>query len=63
MVAREELVRKVLGRRLSPYDRSIDVHISSLRKKLGHRLGPHERIKTVRGVGYIYAEPGIDHDA
>ncbi|MDY0267821.1 response regulator transcription factor [Trichloromonas sp.] len=63
VILREDLVRKVLGRRLSPYDRSIDVHISSLRKKLGHRLGPHERIKTVRGVGYIYAKPGINHDA
>jgi len=52
-VEREELVREVLGRRLAPYDRSIDVHISSLRKK----LGDHERIKTVRGVGYLYACP------
>lgn len=57
VVEREELVRKVLGRRLSPYDRSIDVHISSLRKKLGNRVGDSERIKTVRGVGYLYALP------
>ncbi len=54
VVEREELVRKVLGRRLSPYDRSIDVHVSSLRKKLGNRIGDSERIKTVRGVGYQY---------
>jgi two-component system response regulator CpxR len=31
------------------------MHISHLRKKLGHRIGEVERIKTVRGVGYIYA--------
>jgi two-component system response regulator CpxR len=31
------------------------MHISNLRKKLGHQLNEAERIKTVRGVGYIYA--------
>jgi DNA-binding response OmpR family regulator len=31
------------------------MHISNLRKKLGHQLADVERIKTVRGVGYIYA--------
>ncbi len=58
VVTREELVRSVLGRELSVFDRSIDMHISNLRKKLGHRAGEVERIKTVRGVGYIYARPG-----
>jgi len=55
VVSREDLVLSVLGRRLSPYDRSIDVHVSSLRKKLGHLIDEQERIKTVRGVGYQYA--------
>lgn len=55
VVKRDELVRSVLGRELSVFDRSIDMHISNLRKKLGHRTGEVERIKTVRGVGYIYA--------
>jgi len=57
VVTREDLAREVLGRRLTPYDRSIDVHISSLRRKLGHQLGDMERIKTVRGTGYIYTLP------
>jgi two-component system response regulator CpxR len=57
LVSREELVKKVLGRALSPYDRSIDVHISSLRKKLGPEMDGIERIKTVRGIGYVYAQP------
>ena len=57
VVKREELVRSVLGRELSVFDRSIDMHISHLRKKLGHQMGDVERIKTVRGVGYIYARP------
>jgi two-component system response regulator CpxR len=57
VVSREELVRDVLHRSLSPFDRSIDMHVSHLRKKLGHRFESVERIKTVRGVGYIYASP------
>ena len=56
VVKREDLVRSTLGRELSVFDRSIDMHISHLRKKLGHRIGDIERIKTVRGVGYIYAK-------
>src|ERR1043166_3642317 len=55
VVRREDLVRSALGRELSLFDRSIDMHISHLRKKLGHQMGEVERIKTVRGVGYIYA--------
>jgi len=57
VATREDLAKEGLGRRLSPYDRSIDVHVSSLRKKLGHQLGGAERIKTVRGTGYIYTLP------
>jgi len=55
IITREELSKEVLGRSTSPFDRSIDMHISNLRKKLGHQLGDVERIKTVRGIGYIYA--------
>ena len=56
IVTREELSKEVLGRSASPFDRSIDMHISNLRKKLGHQFGGPDRIKTVRGVGYIYAQ-------
>ncbi|MGH9882870.1 MAG: response regulator transcription factor [Pyrinomonadaceae bacterium] len=56
ILTREELSKQVLGRSSSPFDRSIDMHISNLRKKLGHRVGESERIKTVRGVGYIYPQ-------
>jgi two-component system response regulator CpxR len=55
VVKRDDLVRSALGREISVFDRSIDMHISHLRKKLGPRVGEVERIKTVRGVGYIYA--------
>ena len=54
IVKKEDLSEKVLERSLSPYDRSLDMHISNLRKKLGLRSDGSERIKTVRSVGYIY---------
>ena len=57
VISREELVEKVLGRRLSAYDRSIDVHVSALRRKLGHQFCGNERIKTIRGIGYLYSLP------
>ncbi len=54
VVKKEDLSEKVLERELSPYDRSLDMHVSNLRKKLGTRADGSERIKTVRSVGYIY---------
>ncbi len=54
VITREDLSQTVLGRTLTPYDRSLDMHVSNLRKKLGHQVGDTERIKTIRGVGYIY---------
>lgn len=56
VVTREELAQTALGRPLAPFDRSVDVHVSKLRKKLGGSEEDSEnRIKTVRGVGYIFA--------
>ncbi|MBC7358638.1 MAG: response regulator transcription factor [Desulfacinum sp.] len=57
VLSREELSLLVLGRKLQPYDRSLDVHVSNLRKKLGDGPQGAERIKTVRGVGYLYCLP------
>ena len=54
VIKKEDLSLRVLDRELSPYDRSLDMHISNLRKKLGNRTDGSERIKTVRSVGYIY---------
>ncbi len=54
VLTKADLSEMALGRPLSAYDRSIDMHISHLRKKLG--LGPNQqgRIQTVRGMGYQY---------
>ncbi len=57
VVSREALMRDVLEREYSAIDRSIDMHVSNLRKKLGSEFEGSERIKTVRGVGYIYTLP------
>src|SRR5205809_3719142 len=57
VVPRERLVDIVLSRKFSPFDRSIDMHVSKIRKKLGDSEGANDHIKTVRGVGYIFARP------
>jgi two-component system response regulator CpxR len=54
VVRKDDLSESVLERKLSPYDRSLDMHISNLRKKLGPRSDGSDRIKTIRSVGYIY---------
>ncbi len=54
VLKREDLVRRILGRELSPFDRSIDMHVSNLRRKLGSKGDGGERIKSIRGVGYLY---------
>ena len=57
VVSRERLVDTVLSRKFSPFDRSIDMHVSKIRRKLGDSETGTDHIKTVRGVGYIFAHP------
>jgi two-component system response regulator CpxR len=57
VVSRERLVDAVLGRKFSPFDRSIDMHVSKVRRKLGDTDSGGDHIKTVRGVGYILTRP------
>lgn len=57
VVTREQIANDVLGRKFMAYDRSIDMHVSKIRRKLGPQADGDERIKTIRGVGYIYARP------
>ncbi|MBC7796990.1 MAG: response regulator transcription factor [Pyrinomonadaceae bacterium] len=54
VIERDDLCQKTLGRKLSPFDRSLDMHVSNLRRKLGKRSDNQERIKTIRSIGYIY---------
>jgi len=57
VVTREDLAFSVLSRKFSPFDRSIDMHVSKIRKKLGESDSGLDHIKTVRGVGYIFTRP------
>jgi two-component system, OmpR family, response regulator CpxR len=57
VVSRETIAERVLGRKFDVFDRSIDMHISRLRRKLGDSDDEHQRIKTIRGVGYVYVRP------
>lgn len=52
VVSREVLSQRALGRRLLPYDRSIDTHISNLRAKLERAGVTDPAIISQRGVGY-----------
>jgi two-component system response regulator CpxR len=56
---RERLIEEVSERRFDVFDRSIDVHVSSLRKKLGDDAKSPRFIRTIRGIGYSLQEP--DH--
>ena len=53
VVGKPELSEQGLGRPLARFDRSIDVHLSSIRHKLGVRPDGRSWIETVRGQGYL----------
>ncbi len=54
VVSKAHLSERALDRKLTPYDRSLDMHVSNLRKKLGPLPDGQDRIMTVRGIGYQY---------
>lgn len=56
IVAKADISLNVLGKRLAPFDRAIDMHISNIRKKLPEREDGKPRIKTLRGRGYLLVE-------
>jgi two-component system response regulator CpxR len=60
VLSRDRLMENFYNRKATPYDRSIDMHISHLRKKLenGDAL-----IKTIRGVGYQFCRTPEDAGA
>jgi DNA-binding response OmpR family regulator len=55
VLTREQLVDLVRGSADESFDRAIDVHVSHLRKKLGDDPRSPRIIKTVRGIGYLFA--------
>jgi two-component system response regulator CpxR len=59
---RERLLIEVAERDFEAFDRSIDVHISSLRRKLGDDPKTPRFIQTIRSVGYLMLKPGVVPD-
>jgi len=57
---REQLLNEVADRNFDAFDRSIDVHISSLRRKLGDDPKAPRFIVTVRSAGYMMRKPGSE---
>lgn len=53
VVSKDELHEQVFGRKLQPFERTIDVHISNIRKKIAHTP---LRVITVRNKGYQLAQ-------
>lgn len=56
VITKETLSLDVLGKRLAPFDRAIDMHVSNLRKKLPNWENGKPRIKTLRGRGYLLTQ-------
>ena len=56
VVKRDEIAAALYQRESTPFERSLDVHVSHLRKKI-ERNGP-QLIRTVRGSGYVIAAVG-----
>lgn len=54
VVSKKDLSEQALGRPLARYDRSIDVHLSSIRHKIGTLRDGRSCIETVRGIGYQF---------
>ncbi len=52
---KQELAQIALGRKLTLYDRSLDMHVSNLRKKIGPHADGRPRIMALRSRGYFYA--------
>jgi DNA-binding response OmpR family regulator len=55
--SREDLVAAVAHRNYDVFDRSVDVHICSLRKKLGDDPKNPRFIRSVRSIGYMLMQP------
>ena len=52
---KQELAQLALGRKLTLYDRSLDMHVSNLRKKIGPHPDGRPRIVALRSRGYFYS--------
>mgnify|MGYP005752748535 FL=1 len=61
VLSRDELMDMIHNREAGPYDRSIDVQVGRLRRKIERDPSRPEMIKSVRGIGYVFA-PRVCHE-
>lgn len=54
-LSREQIIVLARKKEGTPFDRSIDVHVGHLRRKVERKPEEPSIIKTVHGVGYIFA--------
>lgn len=59
VISKDDMTEQALNRKLTPYDRSIDVHVSNIRKKLTQAGASKDLIINVRGAGYMLT---LSHD-
>ena len=59
IVSKNVISEQILKRKLSAFDRSIDMHISNIRRKL-LEFSPSDKLKTIRGAGYIFLAGEVD---
>jgi two-component system, OmpR family, alkaline phosphatase synthesis response regulator PhoP len=59
VLSRDEIIDAAIGDDTNVFDRTIDVHITSIRRK----LGGGDQIETVRGFGYKFREAGSPEPA
>ena len=55
VLSRNQLMDLAKGREWAAYDRAVDTQVARLRKKIERDLASPKIIKTVRGVGYVFA--------
>lgn len=55
VLSRDQLMNALRGHDTGPFDRAIDVQVSRLRRKLEVDPANPQLIKSVRGVGYLFA--------
>ncbi len=54
-LSRNQIMSLARGKEATPFDRSVDVHVGHLRRKIEKDPEEPRIIKTVHGVGYIFA--------
>lgn len=55
VISKSEISEQVLQRKLSAYDRTVDVHVGNVRRKL-LAIDQIDKMKTIRGAGYVFLE-------